>query len=157
MWHCPYKGLCKQFKNCLFTPRILAGEWYPAPGGFLRKILITQRNLNQNQNILTQAQAGSNYEENSPKKSHVNRQGMISREDWLAGVSYLEEIPNSSNNSAKSSPKLKIFQPIGQWPRQVRMMKKLGGRKSCWTVPLRQTRIDFYSKALLSYPKFSWK
>ena len=67
--------------------------------------------------------------------------------DLLAGVSYPEEI-----STAKSQPNLKIFQPIGQWPRQVPMMKKLGGRKSCWTVPLRQTRIDFYSKALLSYP-----
>ena len=29
-----------------------------------------------------------------------------------------------------------LFLPIGQWPRLVRMMKKTGGQKSCWTVPL---------------------
>ena len=31
----------------------------------------------------------------------------------------------SSNNSAKSKPKLKILKPIDQWPRLVLMMKKL--------------------------------
>ena len=30
----------------------------------------------------------------------------------------------NSNNSAKSDPKSKMFQPIGRWPRQVWMVKK---------------------------------
>ena len=30
-----------------------------------------------------------------------------------------------TNNSAKFEPKSNIFEHIGQWPRQVRMMKKL--------------------------------
>ena len=32
-----------------------------------------------------------------------------------------------------------ILTYIGQWPRWIRLMKKNGGRKSRWTVPLRET------------------
>ena len=68
LWHCPFKGLCKHFKNWLLTPRgrkpwenWLLGVWYlppspgeidspgyHTPGRFLRKILLTLRNSNQN-------------------------------------------------------------------------------------------------------------
>ena len=56
LWHCPLKGLCKQFKTWQLTPRgheWLTGVWYPGEtdspgydtsGRFFRKIQITQKN-----------------------------------------------------------------------------------------------------------------
>ena len=83
--------------------------------------------------------ANSNYETNRRKisydcpfkkdteKSHLTSCSMI-----LRGTS------TKFKYLAKTKPRTKLFLPIGQWPRPVRMMKKTGCQKSCWTVPLRQ-------------------
>ena len=50
------------------------------------------------------------------------------------GVSFF--FNENLKNLAKTKPNSKIFLPIGQWPKLVRIMKKTEGRKSRWTVPL---------------------
>ena len=45
---------------------------------------------------------------------------------------------------------------IGQWPRLVRMMKKTGWRKYCWTVPLKVT-IFIKACALRKKASLWWK
>ena len=72
----------------------------------------------------------------------LTRRDIIPQGDRLARISNHEKIDRPGyhtpgrlknlNNSANSELKSKIFYPIGQWPRYVRIMKKkLRGRKSC--------------------------
>ena len=50
LWHGPFKGLCKKFKNLQLPPGVMSDSpGYDTLGRFLRKIQITQKNHNQNQ------------------------------------------------------------------------------------------------------------
>ena len=60
LWHYPFKGLCTHFKNWSLTPR---GHECHTHLRFLRKLILTRRNLNKNRRYFTHwsvAQAGSN-------------------------------------------------------------------------------------------------
>ena len=69
---------------------------------------------------------------------NLTPRSMILRWAWFCAVWYCAELRKNLNISAKTKRNLKTFSPIGQWPRPVGMMKKTGGRKSLWTVPLMQ-------------------
>ena len=60
---------------------------------------------------------------------------MILWGDWLSSVSYPGEMWITRQKLNKI-----FFYTIDQWPRLVPMIKKSGGRKSRWTVPLMRCR-----------------
>ena len=67
--------------------------------------------------------------------------------DWLPAVRYCKEIDSAQYDTLRRFLRniwltgeilrnCKYFNWINQWPRQVRVMKKTGGQKSCWNVTL---------------------
>ena len=89
----------------------------------------------------------------------LTQRSMILRGDWLSAVWYCGETDLVQYDTAgrflrtiqttqrNLNQNRKYFNPVSQWPRLVRMMKKTGGRKSRWTVPLINSNLNANFKA----------